>query len=70
MLCYAGAVAVVGGVTAAASFKITSAIKSLFSKATPSNTVKGFDSYSAFKNEYGSASKYVNNGEWHHIVEQ
>ena len=70
VLCYAGAGAVVGGVTAAASFKITSAIKSLFPKATPSNTVKGFDSYSAFKNEYGSASKYVNNGEWHHIVEQ
>lgn len=70
VLSYAGAGAVVGCVTAVASYKITSAIKSLFPKANPSSNVKGFDSYSAFKKEYGKASDYVNNGEWHHIVEQ
>lgn len=70
VLCYAGAGAVVGGVTAVASYKITSAIKQLFPKSSPSNQVKGFDSYSSFKKEYGSASNYVNDGQWHHIVEQ
>lgn len=70
VLCYTGAGAVVGGVTAVASYKITSAIKQLFPKSNPSSTVKGFDSYSGFKKEYGKASDYVQNGEWHHIVEQ
>lgn len=46
VLCYAGAGAVVGGVTAVASYKITSAIKQLFPKSNPSSIVKGFDSYS------------------------
>lgn len=34
------------------------------------HSVKKFDSYDAFKAEYGAASNYVENGEWHHIVEQ
>lgn len=70
ILCYTGLGAVVGGATAAASFKLTSAIKNLFPKATPSSDIKCFDSYSKFKGEYGKASDYINNGEWHHIVEQ
>lgn len=34
------------------------------------HSIKKFDSYNAFKAEYGAASNYVENGEWHHIVEQ
>ena len=60
----------VGALSAYAGYKITNAIKSLFPKANPSANVKSFDSYNAFKNEYGKASEYINNGEWHHIVEQ
>lgn len=70
VLCYAGAGAVVGCVTATASYKITSAIKQLFPKANPTSQVKGFESQKAFAKEYGKASNYVSNGEWHHIVEQ
>lgn len=70
VLCYTGAGAAVGCVTAVASYKITSAIKQLFPKSNPSSQVKGFDSYNSFKKEYGSASNYVKDGQWHHIVEQ
>ncbi len=70
VLCYGTAEAVVGGVSAVASYKMTSAIKNLFPKANPSSQVRGFDSYNGFKNHYGKASDYVPNGEWHHIVEQ
>lgn len=59
-----------GCITAVASYKITTALKSLFPKSNPSSQVKGFDSYNSFKKEYGKAANYVNNGEWHHIVEQ
>ena len=67
---WAGAGAVVGAATSAVSFKLTSAIKQVFTKANPSKDMKCFDSYSKFKGEYGKASNYVQNGEWHHIVEQ
>lgn len=70
ILCFTGVGAIVGGATAAAAFKLTTAIKNLFPKATPSNDIKCFDSYSKFKQQYGKASDYVNKGEWHHIVEQ
>ena len=66
----AGVGAAVGAISSALAYKITSAIKTLFPKANPSTNVKSFDSYNAFKNEYGKASSYINNGEWHHIVEQ
>ncbi len=68
--CYAGAGAIVGGVASAASFKLTAAIKNSFPKAKPANDMKSFDTYTKFKSEYGKASDYVTNGEWHHIVEQ
>ena len=42
----------------------------MFPKANPSSNVKSFDTYDAFKKEYGKASDYVPDGEWHHIVEQ
>lgn len=42
----------------------------MFPKAKPSTEVKSFDTYDAFKKEYGKASDYVPDGEWHHIVEQ
>jgi hypothetical protein len=70
VVCYAGAGTVVGGVTATVSFKMTTAIKQLFPKSNPSSKVNGFDSYYSFKKEFGKASDYVENGEWHHIVEQ
>lgn len=35
-----------------------------------SKSVQYYDSYNKFKTAQGSASKYVTNGEWHHIVEQ
>ncbi len=70
VLSYAGVGGVVGCVTAVASYKITTAIRELFPRSNPSETVKAFNSNKAFKNEYGKASNYVENGEWHHIVEQ
>ena len=60
----------VGAVSSYAAYKITSAIKSLFPKANPSSNVKSFDTYDGFKKEYGKASDYIKDGEWHHIVEQ
>ncbi len=66
----AGVGALVGGVASGFSYKFVSAIKSMFPKASPSGEVKRFDSYSKFKKEFGKASDYVENGEWHHIVEQ
>lgn len=39
-------------------------------KAKTSTEVKSFDTYSKFKKEYGKASDYIKDGEWHHIVEQ
>lgn len=66
----AGVGAAVGAVSSYAAYKITSAIKSMFPKAKPSTEVKSFDTYDAFKKEYGKASDYVPDGEWHHIVEQ
>lgn len=65
-----GVGAAVGAVSSYATYKITSAIKSLFPKANPSSNVKSFDTYDAFKKEFGKASDYVPDGEWHHIVEQ
>ena len=66
----AGVGTAVGAVSSYAAYKITSAIKSLFPKANPSTNVKRFDTYDAFKKEYGKASDYIPDGEWHHIVEQ
>ena len=66
----AGVGAAVGAISSYSAYKITSAIKSLFPKANPSSNVKSFDTYDAFKKEYGKASDYVPDGEWHHIVEQ
>ena len=66
----AGVGAAVGAVSSYAAYKITTAIKSMFPKANPSNNVKSFDSYNGFKKEYGKASDYISDGEWHHIVEQ
>lgn len=66
----AGVGTAVGAVSAYAAYKMTSAIKSLFPKANPSTNVKSFDTYDAFKKEYGKASDYIPDGEWHHIVEQ
>lgn len=66
----AGVGCAVGAVSSYAAYKITSAIKSLFPKANPSANVRSFDTYNAFKNEYGKASEYIADGEWHHIVEQ
>ena len=45
-------------------------LNNLFPKANPSSNVKSFDTYDGFKKEYGKASDYVPDGEWHHIVEQ
>ena len=42
----------------------------MFPKANPSSNVKSFDTYDAFKKNYGKASDYITDGEWHHIVEQ
>ena len=42
----------------------------MFPKAKTSTEVKSFDTYSKFKKEYGKASDYIKDGEWHHIVEQ
>ena len=66
----AGVGAAVGAVTSYAAHKITTAIKSMFPKANPSAEVKSFDTYNGFKKEYGKASDYIADGEWHHIVEQ
>lgn len=66
----AGVGAAVGALSSAVSYKITSAIKSLFPKANPSTNVKSFNTYYDFKKEYGKASDYITDGEWHHIVEQ
>ena len=66
----AGVGTAVGAVSSYATYKITSAIKSLFPKANPSSNVKSFDTYDAFKKEYGKASDYIPDGQWHHIVEQ
>lgn len=68
--CFAGLGAVIGGATAAASFKLTSAIKNVFPKANPKDNISSYNSYSKFKSQHGKASQYINNGEWHHIVEQ
>ena len=66
----AGVGTAVGAISSYFAYKITSAIKSLFPKANPSSNVKSFDTYDAFKKEFGKASDYVPDGEWHHIVEQ
>ena len=66
----AGVGAVVGAASSYAAYKITAAIKSAFPKANPSTEVKSFDTYKDFKKEYGKASDYIPDGEWHHIVEQ
>lgn len=65
-----GVGAAVGAIASGVAYKITAAIKSMFPKANPSAEVKSFDTYNAFKKEYGKASDYVSDGEWHHIVEQ
>lgn len=36
----------------------------------PSKNVKSYSSYNSFKQDYGKASDYIHDGEWHHIVEQ
>lgn len=66
----AGVGAAVGAISSYTAYKITSLIKSLFPKANPSTNVKSFNSYDAFKKNYGKASDYIPDGEWHHIVEQ
>lgn len=66
----AGVGAAVGALSAFLGYKAGQLIKSLFPKANPSTKVKSFDTYNGFKKEYGKASDYIKNGEWHHIVEQ
>ena len=57
----AGVGGAIGALASGAAYGITSAVK---------GAVKSFQSYNAFKKEYGKASSYIKDGEWHHIVEQ
>ena len=66
----AGVGAAVGAISSFLGYKAGQLIRKMFPKANPSNNVKSFDSYSKFKKEYGNASDYIKDGEWHHIVEQ
>jgi hypothetical protein len=59
----AGVGTAVGAISSYSAYKITSAIKSLFPKANPSSNIKSFDTYDAFKKEFGKASDYVPDGE-------
>ena len=68
----AGVGGVVGAVVSGAAYGVTkAAMKIAGAKASgPSKNVNSYNSYDAFKKDYGKASEYIDNGEWHHIVEQ
>lgn len=66
----AGVGCAVGAVSSFLGYKAGQLIRKMFPKAKASTEVKSFDTYSQFKNEYGKASEYIKDGEWHHIVEQ
>ena len=52
----AGVGLAVGAISSYAAYKMTAAIKSMFPKANPSTDVKSFDTYDAFKKQYGKAT--------------
>lgn len=66
----AGVGCAIGAISSFLGYKAGQLIRKMFPKAKPSTEVKSFDTYSKFKNEYGKASNYIKDGEWHHIVEQ
>ena len=65
-----GVGAAVGAIASFLGYKAGQLIRKMFPKANPSSNVKSFDTYNSFKKTYGSASDYIKDGEWHHIVEQ
>ena len=67
--------AILGAATGAAVGKLmgagTKAAAQVATNASnASKNVKSFNSYDAFKKEFGKAKDYIPDGEWHHIVEQ
>lgn len=66
----AGVGCAVGAVSSFLGYKAGQLIRKMFPNANTSTEVKSFDTYSSFKKEYGKASDYIEDGEWHHIVEQ
>ena len=66
----AGVGCAVGAISSFLGYKAGQLIRKMFPKSNPSTNVKSFDTYSQFKKEYGKASNYIKDGEWHHIVEQ
>lgn len=59
-----------GGGSTGYSYNMSASILTTFPNAKIAQTVNCYNSYSSFKSAYGSASKYVADGHWHHIVEQ
>ena len=67
--------AILGAATGAAVGKLMgvgtkAAVQVANNANNASKNVKSFNSYDAFKKEYGKAKDYIPDGEWHHIVEQ
>ena len=68
----AGTGGVVGAVASGVAYGVTKvAMKIAGANASgPSKNVKSYSTYKSFKQDYGKASDYIHDGEWHHIVEQ
>lgn len=68
----AGTGGVVGAVASGVAYGVTKVAMNIAgaNASGPSKNVKSYSSYNSFKQDYGKASDYIQDGEWHYIVEQ